>query len=302
MAHRGYLPVDIGRRSLRSDRSRVPHRTSPAGAASPPGRPVHSRSTSVSPLGRRAGSRTVRRSKGIGIVRRGANGRRRGPAARGRSTWGARTAGGRSRSRCSGPRPRWAALPGNCSGLRSVRPVRSRGLLAPVVDADPDGPVPAVATAFVPGPTLRRAVPGPGVLPDRTLGMLATGLAEALATIHAAGAVHAGLRPDAVVLSGGRPVEPERRRCRPADLCDHRRCPGPGPGEPVRPATSVRLTRPGPVPVGRAAAGRTTREGVAVRSGPFVPGGRRPRGASSRCTFAVPVAAGGEGEGRGDEG
>ena len=59
---------------------------------------------------------------------------------------------------------------------------------AQVVDADVDGPVAWMATAYVPGPSLADAVESHGPLPEASLLALAAGLAESLGAIHAAGA------------------------------------------------------------------------------------------------------------------
>jgi WD40 repeat protein len=59
-----------------------------------------------------------------------------------------------------------------------------------VVDADLDGPTPWLATAYVPGPSLADAVGRHGPLPVTAVSVLAAGLAEGLAAIHAAGLVH----------------------------------------------------------------------------------------------------------------
>ncbi|MFD9407483.1 protein kinase [Streptomyces sp. NPDC059989] len=77
----------------------------------------------------------------------------------------------------------------------------SGAFTAPVVDADPDGPVPWMATAFVPGVSLGRAVAIGGPLPESALGALAAGIAEALESIHAAGLTHRDLKPGNVLLA-----------------------------------------------------------------------------------------------------
>ncbi|MFJ4775745.1 PQQ-binding-like beta-propeller repeat protein [Streptomyces sp. NPDC088762] len=77
----------------------------------------------------------------------------------------------------------------------------SGAFTAPVVDADPDGPVPWMATAFVPGVSLGRAVAIGGPLPEPALGALAAGIAEALESIHAAGLTHRDLKPGNVLLA-----------------------------------------------------------------------------------------------------
>src|SRR5690242_4574746 len=72
---------------------------------------------------------------------------------------------------------------------------------AQVVDADVDGPVAWMATAYVPGPSLAEAVDNHGPLPEASLLALAAGLAESLNAIHAAGVVHRDLKPSNVLLA-----------------------------------------------------------------------------------------------------
>ncbi|MEV4258378.1 serine/threonine-protein kinase, partial [Spirillospora sp. NPDC049652] len=76
---------------------------------------------------------------------------------------------------------------------------------APVVDADPDAPEPWLATAFVPGPSLRRVVAERGPLARDGLRALAAGLAEGLAAIHACGLVHRDLKPENVIMAADGP-------------------------------------------------------------------------------------------------
>ena len=71
---------------------------------------------------------------------------------------------------------------------------------APVVDADVDGPQPWLATAYVAGPSLARVVAENGPLPVESVRKLASGLAEGLLQIHAAGIVHRDLKPSNVLL------------------------------------------------------------------------------------------------------
>ncbi|WCD90836.1 Serine/threonine-protein kinase AfsK [Streptomyces xanthophaeus] len=79
---------------------------------------------------------------------------------------------------------------------------RVQGLYtAPVVDSDTEGPIPWLATAYVPGPTLSAAVAEHGRLPARTVLMLVAGIAEALQVIHGAGIVHRDLKPSNVLLA-----------------------------------------------------------------------------------------------------
>ena len=72
---------------------------------------------------------------------------------------------------------------------------------APVIDADVDGPVPWLATAYVRGPSLAEAVSEHGPLPAASVLALARGLAEGLSAIHAAGVVHRDLKPANVLLA-----------------------------------------------------------------------------------------------------
>ncbi|MFE7757933.1 serine/threonine-protein kinase [Streptomyces sp. NPDC057418] len=83
---------------------------------------------------------------------------------------------------------------------------------APVLDADTDATVPWVATGYVAGPALQRIVSGrPGVpvsesgaygpLPERSVRILAAGLAGALQDIHRAGLIHRDLKPSNVLMT-----------------------------------------------------------------------------------------------------
>ncbi|MFF9373992.1 serine/threonine-protein kinase [Streptomyces griseoluteus] len=72
---------------------------------------------------------------------------------------------------------------------------------APVLDADPDAPVPWAATAYAAGPSLDRAVAAHGPLPAHTVRALGAGLAEALATVHALDLVHRDVKPSNVLLT-----------------------------------------------------------------------------------------------------
>jgi Protein kinase domain len=88
--------------------------------------------------------------------------------------------------------------------VAAARPV-SGLFTAQVVDADLDGPVPWLATAYVAGPSLAKAVTGHGPLPAGSVLTLAAGLAEALGAIHAAGVVHRDLKPSNVLLAADGP-------------------------------------------------------------------------------------------------
>jgi serine/threonine protein kinase len=72
---------------------------------------------------------------------------------------------------------------------------------AAVVDADPDGPQPWLATTYLQGVSLQDAVATHGPLPPPAVRALGAGLAEALVSIHRAGIVHRDLKPSNVMLT-----------------------------------------------------------------------------------------------------
>lgn len=76
---------------------------------------------------------------------------------------------------------------------------------AAVVDAEPDGDPPWLATAYVPGMSLSDAVSAYGPWAQDSVLALGAGLAEALVAIHAAGVVHRDLNPGNVLLSADGP-------------------------------------------------------------------------------------------------
>ena len=73
---------------------------------------------------------------------------------------------------------------------------------APVLDADTEADIPWVATGYVAGPTLQTVVGSDhGALPERSVRILAAGLAHALQDIHAAGLIHRDLKPSNVLVT-----------------------------------------------------------------------------------------------------
>jgi serine/threonine protein kinase len=73
---------------------------------------------------------------------------------------------------------------------------------APVLDADTEAAVPWVATGYVAGPSLQTVVGHDhGALPERSVRILAAGLAHALKDIHAAGLIHRDLKPSNVLVT-----------------------------------------------------------------------------------------------------
>ncbi|MEU6061868.1 serine/threonine-protein kinase [Streptomyces sp. NPDC047097] len=71
----------------------------------------------------------------------------------------------------------------------------------PLLAADPDGPAPWLATAYVPGPSLGEAVETHGPLPEHTVRLLGARLAHALGAVHRVGLVHRDVKPGNVLLT-----------------------------------------------------------------------------------------------------
>ncbi|MFD4607875.1 protein kinase [Streptomyces sp. NPDC058440] len=87
---------------------------------------------------------------------------------------------------------------------QEVRAARQVGghWTAPVLDADTEAAVPWLATGYVAGPSLQRVVGRDhGPLPERSVRILAAGLAGALKDIHAAGLIHRDLKPSNVLVT-----------------------------------------------------------------------------------------------------
>jgi hypothetical protein len=76
---------------------------------------------------------------------------------------------------------------------------------AALADADTGGPVPWLATSYVPGPSLSELVRTHGALPLSSVLVLGAGLAGALAEIHAADLVHRDLKPSNVLVAADGP-------------------------------------------------------------------------------------------------
>lgn len=81
----------------------------------------------------------------------------------------------------------------------------SAHFVAPVVDADISGDVPWLASQYVPGPSLEEHVRVGGPLTPQDWHLITTGLAAALAEVHAAGVIHRDVKPANVILSPAGP-------------------------------------------------------------------------------------------------
>lgn len=76
---------------------------------------------------------------------------------------------------------------------------------AAVLDADPESSRPWLATAYLPGVTLRHAVAATGPLEPSAVRSLGAALAEALEAVHRAGLVHRDLKPSNVLITADGP-------------------------------------------------------------------------------------------------
>ena len=78
--------------------------------------------------------------------------------------------------------------------------------IAAVIDADPYGERPYIATEYVPGRPLQKMIDEDGPLDAEQLADLGRDLASAVDAIHAAGVVHRDIKPNNVLMVGKTPV------------------------------------------------------------------------------------------------
>ncbi len=78
--------------------------------------------------------------------------------------------------------------------------------VAEIIDADPYGPIPYVATRYVPGLSLTDHVKQEGAITGADLTWFARALAEALDAVHAAGVLHRDIKPSNVLMEGRTPI------------------------------------------------------------------------------------------------
>ena len=89
--------------------------------------------------------------------------------------------------------------------VNSLSLVRSRRV-AEIVDSDPWGEIPFVATRYVPGLSLHDHVHEDGALTGADLLWFADCLAEALEAVHAVGVLHRDIKPSNVIMEGRTPI------------------------------------------------------------------------------------------------
>ena len=89
--------------------------------------------------------------------------------------------------------------------VSSLRRIRSEWV-AEIVDADPWGPIPYVATRYVPGYSLHDQVQEEGPILGADLSWFARSLAEGVASVHACGVLHRDVKPSNVLMEGRRPI------------------------------------------------------------------------------------------------
>ena len=89
--------------------------------------------------------------------------------------------------------------------VSSLTRVRSRRI-AEIVDSDPWGDIPYVATRYVPGLSLHDHVQEEGPLAGDDLLWFADCLAEALEAVHSVGVLHRDVKPSNVIMEGRTPI------------------------------------------------------------------------------------------------
>ena len=89
--------------------------------------------------------------------------------------------------------------------VSSLKRIRSRRV-AEIVDADPWGDIPFVATRYVPGLSLSEHVNQEGAITGSDLTWFAWCLAEALSDVHACGVLHRDVKPSNVLMEGRTPI------------------------------------------------------------------------------------------------
>ena len=89
--------------------------------------------------------------------------------------------------------------------VSSLSRIRSRWV-AEIVDSDPWGPVPYVATRYVPGLSLHDHVHEEGPIEGTDLTWFAACLAEGVASVHAVGVLHRDVKPSNVLMEGRTPI------------------------------------------------------------------------------------------------
>jgi serine/threonine protein kinase len=89
--------------------------------------------------------------------------------------------------------------------VSSLSRIRSRWV-AEIVDSDPWGPVPYVATRYVPGLSLHDHVHEEGLIEGPDLTWFASCLAEGVASVHAVGVLHRDVKPSNVLMEGRTPI------------------------------------------------------------------------------------------------
>ncbi|MFD0457183.1 serine/threonine-protein kinase [Streptomyces violaceoruber] len=166
---------------------------------------------------------------------------------------------------------------------REVQAARmvSGAFTAPVVDADPDAPLPWLVTSYIAGPSLEQAVAERGPFDPQAVLTLAAGLAEALVSIHAAHLVHRDLKPSNVLLAedGPRVIDFGIVRSVDADsLTGSGHMAGSRASCPRSRSTGTRS--PGPATCSASARCWPSRRPAPTRSAP----GRHPRCSTASCT------------------